>query len=45
MDFRGAEDPCTGNAARHNLHEMLMIALLCVIRGIRHAPVWLFPGI
>ncbi|MCY3880239.1 MAG: ISAs1 family transposase [Rhodobacteraceae bacterium] len=27
--------PRAGNATRHNLHEMLMIALLCVIRGGR----------
>ena len=33
--FEGVEDPRTSNATRHNLHEMLMIALLCVIRGGR----------
>ena len=31
--FDGVEDPRTSNATRHNLHEMLMIALLCVICG------------
>ncbi len=31
--FDGVEDPRTSNAARHNPHEMLMIALLCVICG------------
>ena len=29
------EDPRTGNAVRHNLHEMLVIALLCVVCGGR----------
>ena len=31
----GIEDPRAGNAVRHDLHEMLMTALLCVIRGGR----------
>ena len=31
--FDGVEDPRTSTATRHNLHEMLMIALLCVICG------------
>ena len=31
--FEGVEDPRTSNATRHNLHEMLMIALLCVVCG------------
>ncbi len=31
--FDGVEDPRTSNATRHDLHEMLMIALLCVICG------------
>ncbi len=31
--FDGVEDDRTGNATRHNLHEMLMIALPCVICG------------
>ena len=31
----GVEDPRTSNAVRHDLHEMLMTALLCVIRGGR----------
>lgn len=31
--FDGVEDPRTGNATRHDLHEMLVIALLCMIRG------------
>ena len=31
----GVEDPRTGNATRHDLHEMLMIALPCMIRGGR----------
>jgi len=31
----GVEDPRAGNAVRHDLHEMLMIALLCVSRGGR----------
>ncbi|MCY3877546.1 MAG: transposase family protein, partial [Rhodobacteraceae bacterium] len=33
--FEGVEDPRTSNATRHDLHEMLMIALLCVICGGR----------
>ena len=31
--FDGVEDPRTSNATRHNLHEMLMIALPCVTCG------------
>ena len=31
--FEGVEDPRTSNATRHNLHEMLMIGLLCVVCG------------
>ncbi len=31
--FDGVDDPRTSNANRHNPHEMLMIALLCVICG------------
>lgn len=31
--FGGVEDPRTSNATRHDLHEMLMIALLCMICG------------
>ena len=31
--FDGVEDPRTSNAARNKLHEILMIALLCVICG------------
>ena len=31
--FDGVEDPRTSNATRHDLHEMLMIALLCMICG------------
>ena len=29
----GVEDPRTSNATRHDLHDMLMIALLCMICG------------
>ncbi|MCY4237895.1 MAG: transposase family protein [Rhodospirillaceae bacterium] len=29
----GVEDPHTSNTTRHDLHEMLMIALLCMICG------------
>jgi len=31
--FDGVEDPRTSNATRHDLHEMPMIALLCMICG------------
>ena len=31
--FDGVEDPRSSNATRHDLHEMLMIALLCMICG------------
>ncbi len=31
--FEGVEDPRRSNATRHDLHEMLMIALLCVLCG------------
>ena len=31
--FDGVEDPRASNAIRHDLHEMLMIALLCMICG------------
>ncbi len=31
--FDGVEDARTSNATRHNLHEMLMIALPCLICG------------
>ena len=31
--FEGVNDPCRSNATRHDLHEMLMIALLCVLCG------------
>lgn len=31
--FDGVKDPRTSNATRHDLHEMLMTALLCVICG------------
>jgi DDE family transposase len=31
--FEGVSDPRRSNAARHDLHEMLMIALLCVLCG------------
>jgi hypothetical protein len=31
--FEGLEDPRTGNAGLHNLHELLMIALCTVLCG------------
>ncbi len=31
--FEGVEDPRRSNATRHDLHEMLMIALLCTLCG------------
>ncbi len=31
--FEGVNDPRRSNATRHDLHEMLMIALLCVLCG------------
>ncbi len=31
--FEGVEDPRRSNATRHDLHEMLMIALLCALCG------------
>ena len=31
--WEGLEDPCHGNAALHDFHELLMIALCCVLCG------------
>ena len=38
--FEGLEDPRTGNAALHDLHEMLIIALCTVLCGGEDARTW-----
>ena len=38
--FEELEDPRTGNAKRHLLHEILIIALCAVLCGGETAPTW-----
>lgn len=38
--WEGLEDPRNGNAALHDFHELLMIALCAVLSGGQGAPQW-----